>query len=213
MKYLHLIFFCAYLSTIFSQSSETSSYSKQLAIIKERLSASSSSSFSKQLQTELTESVFPFWYGTPWDYNGHTNKPRQGVVACGYFVSTTLKHIGFNLNRYDIAKMYSSDIVKVLCHDDYQTYYNFESFQNYCSKLEDGIYILGLSNHVGFLSIEQGTRYFIHSDYSSEEGVRKEVIKHSFALENASSFWVGNFSNHSNTQKWYRSKVEYLLLE
>jgi hypothetical protein len=49
-----------------------------------------------------------------WDYNGYTNTPKNGVIACGYFVSTTLKHFGFNLNRYDVAKKYSSSIVKTL---------------------------------------------------------------------------------------------------
>jgi hypothetical protein len=163
-----------------------------------------------QLQKELTENVFPYWYGTPWDYNGYTNTPNKGVIACGYFVSTTLKHIGFNLNRYDIAKMYSSGIVTVLCHSDYKTLDDFDAFQEYCITLPDGIYILGLSNHVGFLSIENGTSYFIHSDYSSEDGVRKELVKDSYALGNSSSFWVGNFSNHPETIEWYKKGTEYL---
>jgi hypothetical protein len=209
MKYLHLILFCILCINVKSQVNTSLSYSQQLAKSKELLTETTDSSFSHQLQKELTENIFTFWYGTKWDYNGYTNKPNQGVIACGYFVSTTLKHIGFNMNRYDIAKMYSSDIVKVLCHDDYKILYDFESFRNYCNNLKDGIYILGLSNHVGILSVEKGRPYFIHSDYSSEDGVRKESIQTSFALEYSDSFWVGNFSNHSETINWYKENHEY----
>src|SRR5678815_5098001 len=32
--------------------------------------------------------IFPSWYGTAWDFNGTTEVPQQGKIACGYFVST-----------------------------------------------------------------------------------------------------------------------------
>lgn len=213
MKNLLLILFIATTYCINAQSDKALSYQQQLTKSKEKLQSIDDNSFNNQLHLELTENIFPHWYGTQWDYNGYTNKPKQGVIACGYFVSTTLKHIGFNMNRYDIAKMYSSNIIKVLCHSDSKTYYEFESFNNACTKLPDGIYILGLSNHVGFLSIEGGVAYFIHSDYSSEEGVRKEMIERSFALENSSSFWIGNFSNHEETMEWYKNQNEYLRID
>ena len=109
--------------------------------------------------------------------------------------------------------MYSSDIVKVLCHNDYDTYTDLKSFLRECSKLSDGIYVLGLSNHVGFLSIEKGVPNFIHSDYSSEDGVRKENVANSFSLVNSENFWIGNFSNHFQTKTFYINKDEYLPLE
>ena len=210
MKNLHLILFCLITFIGFGQNNTTLSYSQQLIQSKERILQSSDSTFHKIIHNELIECIFPRWYNTPWDYNGYTNTPKQGVIACGYFVSTTLKHIGFNLNRYDIAKMYSSAIVKVLCHNDYEVKNSYKDFSSYCSQLNDGLYILGLSNHVGFLSIETGEAYFIHSDYSSEKGVRKEKIEDSFALKNSYSFWVGNFSNQTETYLSYFSHVEYL---
>ncbi len=213
MKYLYLILFLTTTLSANSQKNESVNYQTQLAISKKRLSNTADSIFQSQLQTELLENIFPHWYGTPWDYNGYTNIPQKGEIACGYFISTTLKHLGFNLNRYDIAKMYSSDIIKVLCHDDSKTFYDFKSFQRYCDNMQDGIYILGLSNHVGFLSIENGKGYFLHSDYSSEDGVRKESIENSYALENSNSFWVGNFSNHPKTIKYYKTNQEYVKLE
>src|SRR5678815_2190781 len=32
--------------------------------------------------------IFSSWYGTAWDFNGTTEVPQQGKIACGYFVST-----------------------------------------------------------------------------------------------------------------------------
>ncbi len=52
------------------------------------------------LEETLVEDIFNYWYGTPWDFNGTTNIPNQGSIACGYFVTTTLKHLGFNIPRF-----------------------------------------------------------------------------------------------------------------
>ena len=65
----------------------------------------------------LTEDLFPAWYGTPWDFNGHVYYPHEGKIACGYFVSTTLKHIGFPLNRYRVAQQDATTIIKLLTSD------------------------------------------------------------------------------------------------
>ncbi|WP_346883237.1 hypothetical protein [uncultured Algibacter sp.] len=51
-------------------------------------------SASHYIYSKLINDIVPHWYGTTWDFNGHTNIPNQGDIACGYFVSTTLKHIG-----------------------------------------------------------------------------------------------------------------------
>lgn len=38
---------------------------------------------------QITQKVFPYWYGTKWDFNGTTEMPQEGSIACGYFVTTT----------------------------------------------------------------------------------------------------------------------------
>ncbi|WMJ72126.1 hypothetical protein RCC89_02925 [Cytophagaceae bacterium ABcell3] len=38
----------------------------------------------------LVNKLIPYWYGTKWDFEGHTDVPGKGEIACGYFVSTTL---------------------------------------------------------------------------------------------------------------------------
>ena len=67
------------------------------------------------LHRTLSQQIFPYWYGTRWNYHGTTNVPRKGKIACGYFVTTTLKHAGFKLNRYKFAQQAASVIIKRLC--------------------------------------------------------------------------------------------------
>ena len=55
-----------------------------------KIAASRTKQASQLLFSNLADSVFPAWYGTKWDFNGHTNVPKEGLIACGYFVSTTL---------------------------------------------------------------------------------------------------------------------------
>lgn len=40
--------------------------------------------------------------------------PREGVIACGYLVSTVLQHAGFRVQRYKLAQQASEYIVRTL---------------------------------------------------------------------------------------------------
>src|SRR5688572_14401155 len=66
----------------------------------------------------LTDSIFHYWYDTEWDFNGITQEPRKGDIACGYFVTTTLLHSGFDLDRVKIAQQPASIIIRTLCRKE-----------------------------------------------------------------------------------------------
>ena len=147
--------------------------------------------------------LLPHWYGTPWDFNGYTNIPNQGVIACGYFVSTTLKHMGINLNRYKFAQQYS--LLEVATLDpNYISLKNCtqDSVQSFSKKnLADGLYIVGLDNHVGFLVKKEDENYFIHSDPSL--GVIQEHIRNSVMFNYSRNFYIGQIStNLALLQQW-----------
>src|SRR5690606_907796 len=55
---------------------------------------------------KLLNEIIPYWYGTEWDFEGHTAIPNEGKIACGYFVSTTLRDMGLNINRYKLAQQH-----------------------------------------------------------------------------------------------------------
>ena len=70
----------------------------------------------RHLVEMLTDSIFPFWIGTKWGFYGTTQVPGKGKIACGYFVSTTLEHAGFDIERIKLAQQASSVIISTLCN-------------------------------------------------------------------------------------------------
>ncbi len=113
----------------------------------------------KDLENYLINEIIPHWYGTPWDFNGYTNIPNEGVIACGYFVSTTLLHAGIQINRYHLAQQAGLNEAKSLAIEDknYETIYGIEQLKVALQeRYEDGLYFVGLDSHVGYLLIRNG---------------------------------------------------------
>ncbi|MEP1488168.1 MAG: hypothetical protein ABJK28_07050 [Algibacter sp.] len=139
-------------------------------------------SASSYLYSKLINEIVPHWYGTPWDFNGHTNIPNKGEIACGYFVSTTLKHLGFNLNRYKMAQQSGLIEAQVLQEKLNLKIYRNHSYGVLKTKLnqvyDDGVYFVGLDNHVGYVLIIDKEFYFLHSSYYDDK-VMIELAKES----------------------------------
>ena len=163
-------------------------------------------SVSKTMTNLLLESIIPYWYGTAWDFNGYTAKPKQGVIACGYFVSTTMLHAGFNLNRYKMAQKASME--EALCLEPKDSlfirYTSRDKFvKEFSSNAKDGIYLVGLSFHVGYLYKSASELFFIHSNYINHQGVIKEKAIESQALEASDVFVVADITNNEIlVKKW-----------
>ena len=205
MRYWLLFLFLLCLHTGETLASE--SYQDVLtAIEKDRIALKkkkvSIDSCKRYFMDRFEKAVFPHWVGTKWDYNGHTNHPgKDQLIACGYFVSTTLKHMGFEWNRYDLAKMYSKKIVEETCSAIKHYTEKKEALSDLLSQ-EDNLYIVGLDMHVGFLLKRAQTVYFIHSNYYDLEGPVKEIAKSSMAFGDSGNFYIGTFLNPENIQKW-----------
>lgn len=145
------------------------------------------------LYTTLTNAIFTSWYGTTWDFNGITEKPRKGKIACGYFVTTTLKHAGFSLPRVKLAQQAASIIIKTLClKKSIKTFNKLEQLKAYLDKQPEGIYIVGLDTHVGYLWNTRQALYFVHASYSGNRQVSKELWNASVVLSKSKLFMVGN---------------------
>jgi hypothetical protein len=145
------------------------------------------------LYATLTDSIFTYWYGTIWDFNGITEKPRKGKIACGYFVTTTLKHCGFSLPRVKLAQQAASIIIRTLCpRKSIKTYNKLEKLKAYLDTQPEGIYIVGLDTHVGYLWNTRKELYFVHASYSGNKQVSKELWNESIVLGKSKLFVVGN---------------------
>lgn len=159
-----------------------------------------------QLHAFFVDSVLPCWFGTTWDFNGYTYQPKNGLIACGYFVSTPLKHMGFNLNRFKLAQQYSHSIVKTLC-SDIRDLQGFDQVRSHLKSSKTGLYIVGLDNHVGFISVEDKGIYFIHSSYVEPTSVVKEDIDSSVVFQYSKRYVTGSFTgNTAVILKWLKNE-------
>ncbi|MEM8892448.1 MAG: hypothetical protein AAGD28_30995 [Bacteroidota bacterium] len=173
-----------------------------------RTSGISQAEIKRQFFHHLVDSIFPYWYGTDWDFNGITETPRTGQIACGYFVSTTLRHMGIKFNRYRLAQKAAYDILKDLSKPrSIKRYTDFDKMIEFLeSKEEDEIFLLGLDYHVGFVVRKDQGLFFIHSDYFSDE-VQKELMSRSYSARSSEAFYLGNLTaNEVLMMKWLKEK-------
>lgn len=165
-------------------------------------------SASKYIYDKLINEIVPHWYGTPWDFNGYTNIPNDGEIACGYFVSTTLKHLGFRLNRYQMAQQGGmNEAITLQPRSELKIYRNI-SQKDLKTKLnavyKDGIYFVGLSNHVGYVLIKNKEIYFLHSSYYDDR-VMIEKAATSPCFQSDIYVFAEITSNKSLIQKWIQN--------
>ena len=157
---------------------------------------------------QLVDKIIPHWYGTPWSFGGHTATPNQGKIACGYFISTTLRDMGVNLNRYtlaqkspiDEAKMISCGaVIKKVVQDTPE-----KAFAEIDALTEEGLYFIGFDEgHVGYLLKRKGELLLIHSNYLSPVSVCMESLKESRVFKRFTTFHLVPIS-HNDTllQRW-----------
>lgn len=149
--------------------------------------------------TSLTNKIFPFWYGTRWAFYGNSTIPGEGSIACGYFVTTTLSHVGFPLNRVKLAQCASEEMIKNLVQKQNIYHFNNLSLPNFIKGVKQkgkGLYIIGLDNHTGFVYINENNEVnFIHSSGRFPFCVVNENAEESTVLEKSVYKVVGKISD------------------
>jgi len=123
----------------------------------------------------IDKKLVPHWIGTPWDYNGITQTPGKGQIACGYFVTTVLRDTGVKINRVKMAQCASEIMINSLTKN--KVNYSRFSFADFIKKVKakgKGIAIIGLDSHTGFLYNDGKELWFIHSSFINRKGVVKE---------------------------------------
>lgn len=132
----------------------------------------------------LLTSLIPHWYGTPWDFNGYTDTPKQGKIACGYFVSTTLLDMGIMLDRYKLAQQGPRDeCIALSLHQKFWTFAGFPAgarAKTINEALKEGLYFIGLDeSHVGYLLKKDEKLYLIHANYTGDAVVTIQPLMQS----------------------------------
>jgi hypothetical protein len=153
----------------------------------------------KYFVSAVADSIIPYWYGTKWDFDGVTQIPGKGAIACGYFVSTVLRDAGLKLNRVAMGQSASETITKQLAREkDIKLFYNkpLPLFINYIKEKGFGLYLAGLDCHVGFILNDGSDIWFIHSKWFAETAVVKELAATSSVLYYSKYRMIGKISNN-----------------
>jgi hypothetical protein len=162
----------------------------------------------KALVSSFYNDIVAEWYGTDWDFNGTTETPKVGQIACGYFVSTVLRDAGVRLQRVSMAQQASENIIKSLTTEKFiKRFSNFtiEKFIDDVKKQGEGLYIVGLDVHIGFILHDGENVWFIHSSYGEPSEVVKEKALESVILSSSKYRVTGKISADDNfILKWLK---------
>jgi hypothetical protein len=145
----------------------------------------------------VTKTIAPAWLGTKWDFNGITQEPQKGKIACGYFVTTVLRDAGLPIERVKLAQCASEKLVTTLVQDKYIKRFSavaMEDFMAYLKLNGFGLYLVGLDNHTGFIFNDGLDIWFIHSSILGTRDVQKEKAATSSILKNSKYRIVGKIS-------------------
>jgi hypothetical protein len=163
----------------------------------------------------LLECVLPemmrCWLGTPWDYNGTASRPGDGAIACGYYVATVLKDAGFNVNRYQLAKQPSENILRSFLPQDSCKLSVGKDYDDYAAELDKaphGIHLVGLDTHVAFVVKEPQSGFrFIHSSGSKPWCVVDESRDEALVLRRSNWRMLGNLTADPDViRRWLRGE-------
>lgn len=142
----------------------------------------------------LDQDMPAFWDATTWDFYGMSRVPGEGEIACGYFVTTLLRDLGFDIDRVRLAQEPSGVMIEELTVNIHKS----NSLQNTLDVIKNGpnnaIYIIGLDFHTGFISHSDTGTFFIHSNYIDRTGVVREDAATSEALSHSNFFMIDNLT-------------------
>jgi len=151
------------------------------------------------------------WLGTPWDFNGTAAKPGGGRIACGYYVATVLMDAGFRVDRYQLAKQPSENILRSFLDKDACKLSAGKAYDIFTAELgaaEQGIYLVGLDTHVAFIVKDaDGGFRFIHASGSKPWRVVDESPGEAGVLQRSNWRMTGNLTaDPALIRRWLKSE-------
>ena len=154
----------------------------------------------------VTETIIPSWIGTAWDFNGTSETPQQGNIACGYFVTTVLRDAGLAVSRVKLAQCASEQMITTLIQSKYIIRFSNIAMEDFIKAIKKdgyGLYIVGLDNHTGFIYNDGKDIYFIHSTFIGTRNVQKENAATNQILKQSKYKVLGKISSDEKIlERW-----------
>ncbi len=142
----------------------------------------------------MREVIFPAWMGTPWGLgpNSTPTRPHQPdtVIACGYFISSALENLGLRLDtRFRFAQAPALHAQRSLApaRADLHRYFSVpgDRLARDIVALGEGLYIIGLNNHIAFVDVRAGEARLVHASYTDEQVVIDEPLATAQVIANS----------------------------
>lgn len=160
------------------------------------------------LSTLIIKDYFGHWYGTAWEFEGTTRTPKEGTIACGYFVTTVLEDAGFNIPRVKWACVPSETMIKGMTKKlKHIINRPVSEVEAYIQQAGEGLYVVGLDNHTGFIYNDGKVIRFVHSNYYlPQEGVMAQELDSHNPLKNSKYRVIGKILDDAMMKNWILSK-------
>lgn len=195
------------LSSTLLQSTNRPTYAEFLGIVKTKRATLTAKPEARAsaLHGLIHNDMVNYWDTTTWDFNGVSRTAGEGEIACGYFVTTILQDLGFEIDRIRLSQAASSVMIKELT-TNIKVMHSVGDVLSYIkTQPSPAIYIVGLDFHTGFISSNADGIFFIHSNYINREGVVKEPAATSTALAQSNYFMLGNLTeNETLLAEWVK---------
>lgn len=155
----------------------------------------------------ISDDFFRSWYNTPWTFHGHSQIPGEGSIACGYFVTTTLRDMGFNIPRIKWAQQASEYMIKKVTTDIKRFQQKpMKDVLDYIEAKGEGLYIVGLDSHVGYIYYLNGKMSFVHANYYRPQiGVMSEPLIGRNPLNDSKYRVIGKIFDREMVQSWIQN--------
>jgi len=188
------------------QSSFKTQYLKANTLEKKVIITKARNFLTQKMATEL----FPYWYGTQWDFNGMTRIPKKGKIACGYFITNTLTDAGFNIPRIKWAQSASEVFIKKLSYGNLKRFSNkpISVIEKHILNIGNGLYLVGLDSHTGFIYVHNNNIKFIHADYYEPHiGVVSEKIDSESPIKYSKYRIIGKLMSDQMIISWIKNEA------
>ena len=130
----------------------------------------------------------------PWGLGPDSTptRPHQPdtVIACGYFVSSTLENLGLKLDtRFRFAQAPALHAQRSLAPAprDLHVFFSIpgDLLASQIAALGAGLYVIGLNNHIGFVDVRGAEVRLIHASYTGEQVVTDEPLATAQVIANS----------------------------
>jgi len=164
----------------------------------------------------LVSQVFPAWMGMPsgGGPQATASLPHQPgmYISCSYFLTAALQNAGLVLeSRARFAQAPAAWIERALLPPGGQIHrygtLPADELEQKLIALGEGLYVVGLDIHVGFIVVRDGHAWFVHSSYTPPGTVVNEPVVSSMAiaLSRRKGYWVSPlFQDDRIIEMWLR---------